>query len=39
MKTLAQDRTSELPDGWQVERLGDACRIKTGKKDVNEGNP
>lgn len=24
---------------WEVKRLGDVCRISTGKKDVNEGNP
>jgi type I restriction enzyme S subunit len=24
---------------WEVKRLGDICRITTGKKDVNEGNP
>lgn len=24
---------------WQTKRLGDLCDIKTGKKDVNEGNP
>jgi type I restriction enzyme S subunit len=24
---------------WEVKRLGEACRITTGKKDVNEGNP
>jgi type I restriction enzyme S subunit len=24
---------------WEVKRLGDVCRIATGKKDVNEGNP
>ncbi len=24
---------------WEVKRLGDVCRITTGKKDVNEGNP
>ncbi len=24
---------------WEVRRLGDVCRITTGKKDVNEGNP
>lgn len=25
--------------GWQVKKLGEVCRIRTGKKDVNEGNP
>lgn len=24
---------------WEMVRLGDVCEIKTGKKDVNEGNP
>lgn len=24
---------------WEVKRLGEVCSIKTGKKDVNEGNP
>ena len=24
---------------WAVKRLGEICRITTGKKDVNEGNP
>lgn len=24
---------------WQTKKLGDLCRIRTGKKDVNEGNP
>ena len=24
---------------WQTRNLGDLCRIRTGKKDVNEGNP
>ena len=25
--------------GWGVQQLGSLCRIKTGKKDVNQGNP
>ena len=25
--------------GWVEKNLGDLCQIKTGKKDVNEGNP
>ena len=29
----------EKKSGWQTRRLGDLCRIRTGKKDVNEGNP
>ena len=24
---------------WQTKNLGELCRIRTGKKDVNEGNP
>jgi type I restriction enzyme S subunit len=24
---------------WEVRNLGDCCKITTGKKDVNEGNP
>ena len=24
---------------WEVKRLGEVCRITTGKKDVNEGHP
>jgi len=24
---------------WETKRLGEVCRITTGKKDVNEGNP
>ena len=24
---------------WEVKKLGEVCQIKTGKKDVNEGNP
>lgn len=25
--------------GWSTKRLGDVCQVKTGKKDVNQGNP
>ena len=28
-----------MKKGWQTRNLGDLCRIRTGKKDVNEGNP
>lgn len=24
---------------WQTKKLGEICDIKTGKKDVNQGNP
>lgn len=25
--------------GWELQKLGELCRIRTGKKDVNQGNP
>lgn len=25
--------------GWSIQKLGNLCSIKTGKKDVNQGNP
>jgi type I restriction enzyme, S subunit len=28
-----------MKKGWKTENLGDLCRIRTGKKDVNQGNP
>jgi type I restriction enzyme S subunit len=28
-----------MKKGWKTRNLGDLCRIRTGKKDVNEGNP
>ena len=28
-----------MKTGWETRKLGDLCRIRTGKKDVNEGNP
>jgi type I restriction enzyme S subunit len=28
-----------MKKGWQTKNLGNVCRIRTGKKDVNEGNP
>lgn len=28
-----------MKKGWQMRNLGDLCRIRTGKKDVNQGNP
>ena len=28
-----------MKKGWQTKNLGNLCRIRTGKKDVNEGNP
>jgi type I restriction enzyme S subunit len=30
---------SQQGEGWVEKNLGDLCQIKTGKKDVNEGNP
>jgi len=30
---------SQRGEGWVEMNLGDLCQIKTGKKDVNEGNP
>ena len=26
-------------EGWEEKRLGELCKIRTGKKDVNQGNP
>ena len=34
-----QTRLPGFHGEWEVKRLGDVCRITTGKKDVNEGNP
>jgi type I restriction enzyme S subunit len=28
-----------MKTNWQTKKLGEVCDIKTGKKDVNEGNP
>ena len=28
-----------IPEDWHIIDLGEVCRIRTGKKDVNEGNP
>lgn len=28
-----------MEKSWQVKKLGEICDIKTGKKDVNQGNP
>jgi type I restriction enzyme S subunit len=30
---------SQRGNGWVEKNLGDLCQIKTGKKDVNQGNP
>ena len=32
------DNGNDFPD-WEEKKLGEVCKIKTGKKDVNEGNP
>lgn len=34
-----QRRLPGFSGQWEVKRLGDVCKITTGKKDVNEGNP
>lgn len=34
-----QTRLPGFHGEWVTRRLGDVCRIVTGKKDVNEGNP
>lgn len=28
-----------MKNDWQIKKLGEICKIKTGKKDVNQGNP
>src|SRR3990167_10354979 len=28
-----------MKTNWQTKKLGDLCDIRTGKKDVNQGNP
>jgi len=35
----AKRRLPGFSGEWEVKRLGEVCRILTGKKDVNEGNP
>ncbi len=32
------EKTFELPEGWEWVKLGNLVTIQTGKKDVNEGN-
>jgi type I restriction enzyme S subunit len=34
-----KNRLGEFNDKWEILMLGDICKISTGKKDVNEGNP
>ena len=38
-KGYKQTEIGVIPEDWEVKRLGDVCEIKTGKKDVNEGDP
>jgi len=39
-KEFKEFKESEnLPEGWKRIKLGEICKIITGKKDVNEGNP
>lgn len=38
-KRLLDDNGGEFGDEWTNSSLSDLCKIKTGKKDVNEGNP
>ena len=28
-----------MKEGWEIKKLGEICQIRTGKKDVNQGNP
>ena len=37
--TANPETDSALPAGWKWARLGELCTIRTGKKDVNSGNP
>ena len=30
---------NRLPSNWKIKYLGKLCEIKTGRKDVNQGNP
>lgn len=39
MEALILTELGSLPSDWRVQRLGEVCNIRTGKKDVNEGNP
>jgi type I restriction enzyme S subunit len=34
-----QTRLPGFDGAWEVKRLGEVCKITTGNKDVNEGNP
>jgi type I restriction enzyme, S subunit len=34
-----QTRLQGFSGDWEMKRLGNICKIATGKKDVNEGNP
>lgn len=39
MKDIKTHVNEVLPTGWYITNLGNECMIKTGRKDVNEGNP
>ena len=28
-----------MKEGWEIKKLGEVCEIRTGKVDVNSGNP
>ncbi len=38
MENLANNGMT-MKNNWQIKKLGEVCDIKTGKKDVNQGNP
>jgi len=37
MEAEPHTRRNSLPTSWSVQRLGEICKVTTGKKDVNEG--
>ena len=37
--SAGQHQGAAMKKGWQTRNLGELCRIRTGKKDVNQGNP
>ena len=38
-ETKEEKKVRTLPGGWKLAYLQDVCKIQTGKKDVDEGNP
>ena len=34
-----QTEVGLIPEDWHIVGLGEVCKIRTGKRDVNEGNP